>query len=235
MSTDPAKIQIEVSQTPSPPASLRSDASSLDKIKGLLEILAKLLPGLAFVLAVFLFRHEVSDFLQHASRVEAFGFKLEKGEFDIRLRASATDPTIEKNNPAWTNVPFRKLRLAAPLLKGSKILWVDDHPENNFYLRRILSDIGVEITIATNNREGLDAIKRKDFFLIISDFGRDPPLEENGGELALEAKRLAYEAPFVFFTSSPGRVSESIPKAVVTNDPSVLLSSISELSFARAH
>jgi CheY-like chemotaxis protein len=210
-------------------------------VKVIGEIGIKLLTLLAIVIFVIAFRVEISDFLSKASKVEAFGFKLEKSEFDKRLQlASEKGPgdqlTIDKNNPAWTDAPFRKLKLAGPTLKNLKVLWVDDHPENNFYLRRILSDLGIQITIAVNNAEALDAAKRHDFDIVISDFNRDEPLRENGGELALELNKLGYEVSFVFYTSDPNKVPEQVRRVAVdaTNDPASLLSTVAELAIQKA-
>jgi CheY-like chemotaxis protein len=203
------------------------------------EIAIKALTVLFVAVFVIVFRAEISDFLGKTSKVGAFGFTLEKNDFDKRLQAAnqqgppSEKLPIDRNNPSWTDVPFRKLKLAGPNLKNLKILWVDDHPENNFHVRRILSDLGVQITIAVNNSEGLDAAKRQDFDIVISDFNRDPPLKENGGELSLKLRELGYEVRFVFYTSSPDKVPAEVPKELATNDPAALLSEIAELSIDR--
>lgn len=229
-------VRGEITPTGTSPTQSTQEGGFWPNLKIAIELLAKLLPGLALLIAILLFRPELSDFLSNASKVEVFGFKLEKGEFDRRLQAAGEKLGDQRPSPSpsWTDVPFRKLRLAAPLLKGMKLLWVDDHPENNFYLRRILSELGVDIVIALNNQEGLEAIKRGDFAMVISDFGRDPPLTENGGELAQAASKMSYDAPFLFYTADPSRLGVDVPRELATNDPSALLSTIAELAFQRA-
>lgn len=227
-------IRIVISQSPSatdPTVSLQG--SRWRTLKDALEVVAKLLPALTLIFVVLFFKTEVSEFLRNASKVELFGFRLEKGEFDKRLFASAEKLNGPKNNPAWTDVPFRKLKLAASALKGMSILWVDDHPENNFYLRRILGDLGVQISVALNNAEALDAIKRKDFDLIVSDFNRDAPLKETGAEFVLKVTVMAYDAPAIFYTSRPDSVPANVPHIEATNDPSVLLATVAEVAIAR--
>lgn len=204
-------------------------------LRSFLELLAKLLPGLAVILAILAFRTEIADYLKHASKVEILGFKLEKEVFDQRVEAARkSGPGASTgDHPRWADNAFRKLNLAAPLLKGMRILWVDDHPENNFYLRKILVDFGVQVVIATSNVEAIDKIKRSDFDLLISDNGRDRPSAETGIEFAREVAVLGYDVPVLFYTMSPQAVLAKLPDVAATSDPAELLSDIAELAVER--
>lgn len=202
-------------------------------LTSMLEILAKLLPAVVLLVAIVVFKVEIADFLRHASKVEAFGFKLEKSTFAPRLEESAKKLNGQIPGSELTEVAFRKLKLAGPTLVGLRLLWVDDHPENNFNLRRILDDLGVHITIALNNDEGLNAVKRNDFDVIISDFGRGAPPSENGGDLAKKLVELGYKVPFLIYTADPANVSADVPRALATNDPALLLSEVAEIAIAR--
>lgn len=198
-----------------------------------LELLAKLLPGIALVAAIFAFHDEIADFLRRASSVEAFGFKMQRETFATRLKEQSKALPSLPQNEEFAEAAFRKLKLAAPAMIGLRILWVDDHPENNFYLRRILTDIGAQITIAMNNAEGLNYVRRADFDVIISDFNRDPPLQENGGQLANLLARMQYPTRIVFYTGDPSKVPETVTKIIATNDPAQLLGMIAELAIAK--
>jgi CheY-like chemotaxis protein len=240
MKTKAPPIRIEFANPTVPAASSTSGGQRWTNIRSGIDLITKILPSVALVTIALLFRTEVSTFLQHTSKFEAFGLKLEKGDFEKRLFSSAKNISENvKDKSAWAEVPFRKLRLASPYLKGSRVLWVDDNPQNNFYIRRILSDFGMDVTIALNNIEALDAIRRHDFFLVISDYNRDSPSVENGGQLAESIQALGYETKFIFFTAVPGKVphpaAEYLPDTFLTNDPSKLLGQIAELSIARGN
>ncbi len=205
----------------------------LEISRSVLEAVGKALPGLAMLIAIFMFHHEISDFLRSASKVEILGLKMEKGEFDKGLAASRKKLGADVGQPMWTEVPFRKLNLAAPLLKGMRILWVDDHPENNFFLRKILVDLDIQIVVALNNKEALEQIRRHDFHIVISDFGRDLPLQETGGDLATAITNIGYDVPLLFYTARPESVPKYLSSVLATNDPAMLLSTIAELAVAQ--
>ena len=225
-------VRLEIMASHSPSDDTRA-GSVWTTTATMLGLLGKLLPGAALLVAILIYHSEVSDFLRNASKVEVFGVKLEKQTFATRLQESAKSSLLPTNNPAWTEVPFRKLKLAGPAMVGLQILWVDDHPENNFYLRRILEDTGAHVTIKISNAEALDAARRNDYGIVISDFGRDPPLKETGGTLSADLAAIGYGIPFIFYTSDPDRIPEGIPRDLATNDPSQLLSEIAELAIAR--
>jgi CheY-like chemotaxis protein len=215
-------------------------------LRPVFEIAARFLPGLTLIIAIVAFRGEISDYLRHTSKVEIFGIKLEKAEFDRRLEeARKKGPDIgTAREPWWGEVAFRKLRFAASFLAGLKVLWVDDNPQNNFELRRILGDFGVRVTIALHNAEALELIRREDFDIVISDFGRDKE-EPDGGDLARELRDgkitagesrtnpVQYAVPILFYTSNPKRVPDDVPRDDATNDPAQLLSDVAELAFTR--
>lgn len=204
--------------------------SPRERVLNALEVLGKLLPGLVVLITLFMFHHEISDFLRHASKLEIFGFKMERGEFDKRLEAAGKKFGVNAQQPNWTAAPFRKLNLAAPLLGGMRILWVDDHPENNFLLRKILVDLNIHVVVVLNNKEAIDQIKHSDFDIVISDFGRDAPLQETGGDLAKAIVSIGYDAPLLFYTARPSKVPNDAPHVLATNDPAQLLGTIAELA-----
>ncbi len=230
--TTSAPIRIFISHAPAVSAPT-APPRRFDSVIPVFELIAKYLPTLVVISALLIFKVEVSEFLKNASKVELFGFKLEKGEFDKRLQEAAKGKGDDSRRAGWMDVPFRKLKLAAPLLKGMKVLWVDDEPKNNFYLRKILSDVGVEITIAMNNAEALDAINRKDFELVISDFNRAAPLQETGGDLARTMMAIGYDAPVIFYTSNPANVPTGLGQ-LATNDPARFLGEVAETAIARS-
>jgi CheY-like chemotaxis protein len=56
--------------------------------------------------------------------------------------------------------------------RGTRILWVDDHPENNVYEREAFEAIGMSIYSALTTSEALQALNSNRFAAVISDMGR---------------------------------------------------------------
>jgi hypothetical protein len=56
--------------------------------------------------------------------------------------------------------------------QAATVLWVDDNPDNNIYVRRSLEALGVRFVIATSTDDGLEWARRQTFDAII--FGDRP-------------------------------------------------------------
>jgi CheY-like chemotaxis protein len=69
-----------------------------------------------------------------------------------------------------------------------KILWVDDHPENNVFERKAFESMGLKFTLASNTEEALQLLATRKFAAIISDMGRKEGSRE--GFRLLEACRI---------------------------------------------
>lgn len=83
----------------------------------------------------------------------------------------------------------------------SKILWVDDRPENNAYERKAFEALGLRFTLALSTDEALDLMKHNKFAAIISDMGRKEGPRE--GYTLLDAIRASGDdTPFFIYASS---------------------------------
>lgn len=81
------------------------------------------------------------------------------------------------------------------------VLWVDDRPSNNFYMRRPLENMGITFTISTSTDDALGKLFRYDYDAVISDMSR--PEERLAGYTLLEqAQRMGKRMPFILFTGS---------------------------------
>jgi CheY-like chemotaxis protein len=119
--------------------------------------------------------------------------------------------------------------------RSSRVLWVDDHPENNELEIRALNRLGVQVETVASNEEAEQAVRRNSYDLIISDIGRDEPEEPKAGlELPRKlATVTAHPFPIVYYTGYAE--SPQTPDGyAVTDRPSELFSLIrSELSSDR--
>lgn len=55
----------------------------------------------------------------------------------------------------------------------SRILWVDDQPQNNTSMVKVLQDRGIEVVISPSTQDALKKLKEGPFDRIISDMGRE--------------------------------------------------------------
>ncbi|MDX2595919.1 response regulator [Streptomyces sp. WI03-4A] len=110
---------------------------------------------------------------------------------------AATNVTV----PASTRRgALRRLEHAAGVLDGGKILWVDDHPENNTPLIELFRATGMEVDTALSTDEALINLRRHSYDIILSDIGRtgDP---QAGITLLDELDQLGIDTPVVLYTA----------------------------------
>jgi CheY-like chemotaxis protein len=81
------------------------------------------------------------------------------------------------------------------------VLWVDDHPANNFYERQAFEAMGLGFTLAESTAEALREMESQDFAAIISDMGRREGPRE--GYILLDTIRgRGDDTPFFVYASS---------------------------------
>ena len=112
-------------------------------------------------------------------------------------------------------------------LQGSRILWVDDRPDNNIFERQALEALGINIDLATSTEEAMQLVQRRSYDLIISDMGR-PSDERAGYTLLRQLREGGNNAPFVIYSGSraPEHVREARRRGAIgsTNSPQELVS-----------
>jgi hypothetical protein len=76
------------------------------------------------------------------------------------------------------SLTWKRAQRTADVLQGARILWVDDHPENNTIERDILYSFGMSVDIALSTKEAVSMLMEKNdsgqrYHVIISDMGRE--------------------------------------------------------------
>jgi len=85
--------------------------------------------------------------------------------------------------------------------KGNKlILWVDDCPENNVYLRNIFENYGLKFDLALSTERAMNFLQTNNYSLIISDMGRKEGPRE-GYTLLKHIRDSGNNIPFLIFSS----------------------------------
>jgi len=83
-------------------------------------------------------------------------------------------------------------------LIGKSILWVDDNPANNELAVRALRSLQLEVDQQPSTQAGLEAMKRRQFHLVISDMGRGTNMRA-GYELLDAIRAQGNAVPFFIF------------------------------------
>ena len=157
--------------------------------------------------------------LIHAATVEA---KTQRAESDTDTREIVREfvreitDYIQVSNPAQTE---HKATLR------EQVLWVDDHPENNIYVREAFNTMGVHITLARSTDEAFEKLSRGRYDTIISDMKRHEGPRE--GYVLLDGLREKGDHTPLFFYSSrvePEHKRETLKHGGqgCTNDPEEL-------------
>jgi CheY-like chemotaxis protein len=137
------------------------------------------------------------------------------GPINFQLQEAAVEATATAARDWQAKLPNQKVdvpriratvgRAFAPdtadKLVGKSILWVDDNPANNELAVRALRKLQLDIEQATSTDQGLAAMQRRHFDLVISDMGRGTDMRAGYGLLsAIRARGI--DVPFVIFAGS---------------------------------
>lgn len=124
---------------------------------------------------------------------------------------------------------FNQQSTGSQLLKAKKknrILWVDDRPENNAYVRRVFEQFGIEVLIALSTDQAMGMLAANDVSLIISDMGRKEGLRE-GYVLLEKVRKINHSIAYYIYAGSGAQhhVDEALSRGAqgCTNDPEALI------------
>jgi len=111
-----------------------------------------------------------------------FGISLEAPHVKAALDESINDADwLEKTGHSSSEEDIRKnlirrlkrLEEELPIVRGSRVLWIDDHPYDILGERRLLRALGIDIIPARSSKEAQDILETdNDFDLIITDVRR---------------------------------------------------------------
>jgi CheY-like chemotaxis protein len=127
-----------------------------------------------------------------------------------QVKEGVTNPTLSSaQKDAIVDVVSMATHPAtAQRIAGAKVLWVDDHPENNLYPRKAMEELGIQITLSTSTEDALEKIHSDTYDVIISDMGRQPPnpqapYETMAGYDLLDKLRAEHiNTPFIIYAGS---------------------------------
>ncbi|MGA8330991.1 MAG: response regulator [Mycobacterium sp.] len=118
----------------------------------------------------------------------------EKATNDAAVAAKARGQSVE----AATEAVRSKLSTVQQV-RLKRVLWVDDHPDNNVYESLALMRLGFIITTVTSNKAARIYLAEAYFDLIITDLGRDGT-DDDGQRLIREQQTASRKIPLVVYT-----------------------------------
>lgn len=117
----------------------------------------------------------------------------------------------------------RRASVVEPMLRGRRILWVDDDPPSTLYERMALSEIGVQIDQATSTEEALVVARTVRPSVVISDMKRYGN-HRAGLEMLTALRRNGFDGPVIYYIGAVDEAKGTPPGSFgITNMPEDLL------------
>lgn len=132
---------------------------------------------------------EISDEEVDSSKHAIQGLPGEKTEEIIQVASNAAAPQVVQQ------------------IAGARVLWVDDNPSNNTYIRAALEALGIQFVISTSTEDAMKEIhtNRKGFNVVISDLGRKTSEAYDryaGFRLLEEIRKANINIPVIIYTGA---------------------------------
>ena len=188
--------------------------------------IAKLLDAAANLLGVLIwpaviaygfvrFAPNVGDFVSSLGEISLKGAGFEasakrrQNEAAAALAAASVSRPEEGNTPEMVaNAAKEAVQLVGDIsprnlrrIDDSRVLWVDDNPDNNAYERQALEALGMRFVLSISTDDALDKVRTQKFDVIISDMGR-PPDPRAGYSLLDKLRALGDRTPFIIYAGS---------------------------------
>ena len=117
---------------------------------------------------------------------------------------------------------LRRAELVGNVLRGARMLWVDDHPEHNAWERELFRSLGVVIVSVESTRSAVASLKAESFDVVISDIHRDrEPVDGIDG--AMRIREAMPTLPVLFYIQDLTSTPVPEPASGITNEPNELL------------
>lgn len=114
----------------------------------------------------------ISKLLRKATKVSALGVSIEAAgdTLDDAFKAHGLEGMASQRERMAV---LRRLNACAALLRGTRVLWVDDVPENNEAEVKLLKALDVEVQQVTTSADADNFLKIRHYLLVITDFARE--------------------------------------------------------------
>ena len=156
--------------------------------------------GLVVLLALSLRSKAPATAKFSVEKVFSFEFSVSPAEKDKAVDAVASAATARGQSPKEAAGEVRSRLAGIEQLRLRRVLWVDDHPDNNIYESLALMRLGFVITAATSNDAARRFMSEAEFDLVITDLGRDDT-KDDGASLITELHEKAPTLPVIVYAT----------------------------------
>jgi CheY-like chemotaxis protein len=143
----------------------------------------------------------IGKLLRKATKLSALGVSIEAAgdTLDDAFKAHGLQGMASQRERMAV---LRRLSACAPLLRGTRVLWVDDQPSNNEAEVKLLKSLDVEVQQVTTSADANAFLNIRHYLLVITDFDRDD-MPTTGIDFAkLVASRTA-APPVIGYVGTP--------------------------------
>ncbi len=165
----------------------------------ILDFVESLVWPAVVLLSLLLYRRDISDAIRRLKSLATPAGNAEFAEAAGALLDEAAAMTKTVVSAGSKRGVLRRLEHAADVLKGGRLLWVDDHPEGNASLIQLFRAAGMEVDTALSTAEALSRLRMRSYDVILSDIGRqqDPSA---GISMLRDLDDLGIDTPVVLYT-----------------------------------
>jgi len=185
----------------------------LQLVSTLITLITAFIWPAALVVCLLIFRRPLGNFLENLSELnlKAAGVEASAKRGQVAAAAVAAAEASRDREPGVEGggtqpdvdgiVDVLPGPRALRKIDGSRVLWVDDHPQNNRYERQALEALGIRIDLSTSTDSALEMAREAAYQLIISDMARPP--DNRAGYTLLDAlRRQRADVPVVLYTGT---------------------------------
>lgn len=210
----------------------------VDDVARFLGIAVQLLGVLVWPVVLLLlavrFHEPITEFLKNISQLNVKALGVEASVTRQREQAvAALGAAVAKHgSEGGGSGDFTAIADALPSLTAqqrlqhSRVLWVDDNPDNNRFERQALEALGVWVEISTSTADAMTRTQEASYDLIISDMTREPD-PQAGYTLLGKLRERSDQTPFVIYagSSSPELTATARARGAVDylNEPAALV------------
>lgn len=152
---------------------------------------------LTVMVAVF-YRPIKHRLLPRMSGFRVFGIELTFASEELDKAVATGRPQVSTDE---RSLVLQRAATVASVIRGGKILWVDDNPDNQVHERRTLHSLGVSIDLAGSTDEALSMLGQTDYDLVISDMARYG-VQDAGLKLLEKMRERGVDLATVFYAGA---------------------------------
>ena len=150
----------------------------------------------AVALLVFFFigPSRIREAFTKVNKIGLAGFEVEfKSEIDAAAKAREIDLPFQLRDRL-----ARRLERRRALISGARILWIDDHPDNNAIEIGLLRSFGAIVDMGRSNQDASERLDSAVYDVVLSDITRDND-DEDGKAIVPKVKDAMLSPPLIFY------------------------------------